>query len=529
MSIIDLKEVNSNQWKAKYEGNYGVYTIKIKTDGTKTDDYSCTCPSNYYPCKHIAIVEKAIKQRINDSKPQNSIDELTINRLLNEVSQKELVDFLVRQARYNPELANAVLLEFAYKMSKKNVNSYPEIIQKALSQLHFGYEDLGSEQDCFEIEVLDQWFDKAQNYIYHNNPVEAMLICKACIEEYASWYEKQDGDMTDYFDPSYEESPFELLASLVHLLPETEKKELFDYCKSEMTKSKYRKTSMFDFFNDLFMELSVACGVDDFIQLQDKLLRETIDKGSYEAQKIYQRKIDFYTSTGQAGKARAILKDNIHIETFRKHLTEQLIAENDLLAAKRLVEDFLKAQVQGNRISPVWLELQLQIAQKERDIPAIRNTSFLLVKNRFDTNYFSIYKSTFSETEWPKAVDFLINNYNELNSRWFNSSVADVLAADKQEKRLMDYVEKYLTIDVLAKYYKGFAASFPEETLVLFRKTMDRYAQDYTGREHYDLILSMFKKMERIKGGSKLVNEMLSNYRVIYKNRRAMMDVLSRY
>ena len=529
MSIFDLQEVASNQWKARYEGNYGVYTIKIKSDGIKTSDFSCSCPSDYYPCKHIAMVEKAIKQRIKDSKGQDSRDESTISRLLDEVSKKELVDFLVRQARYNPDLANTILLEFAHTINKKDVNSYPEIIRKALSPLRFGYEHIGADEDCIEIEVLNQWMDKAQNYIDLNNPVEALLICEACIEEYASWYEKQDSDIADYFDPYYEEKPFELITLLLPVLPETAKKELFDYCKSEMTKLKYRKTAMFDFFNDLLMELSVLSGVDDFIQLQDKLLREAPDKGSYETQKLLQRKIDFYLKTGQADKVRAILNDNVHIELFRKELTEKLITENDLPAAKKLIDEFMITHLQGNRISSVWLELQLQIAQKERDIPTIRNTSFLFLKNRFEAKYYPVYKSTFDETEWPEAVEFLLSNYNDLNNRWFNSSVADVLHAEKLEKRLMEYVEKYLNVDVLAKYYKGFSASFPEETLAMFSKTIDKYAQEYTGREHYELILNMFKKMVKIKGGSKVVNEMLDNYRVVYKNRRAMMEILSRY
>ena len=529
MSIIDLQEVGANQWKAKYKGNYGVYTIKINTDGTKTGDYSCSCPSDYYPCKHIAIVERAIRHRVKDSKGCDSSDELTINRLLNEVSQKELVDFLVGQARYNSDLANSILLEFAHRINKKDVNNYPDIIRKALSPLRFSYEDIGSDEDNIGIEVLNLWMDKAQNYIDLNNPVEALLICKACIEEYASWYEKQDSDITDYFDPCYEEKPFELITSLLPVLPETEKKKLFDYCKLEITKSKYRKTAMFDFFNDLFMELSVSGEADDFILLQEKLLRETPDKSSYEAQTILQRMIDFYKKSNQPDMVRAILKDNVQINTFRKELTEQLIAENDLQAAKLLIDEYFLTYKKEHAYSSSWLELQLQIAQKEGDTSAIRNTSFLFIKGRFEAKYFPVYKSTFDDTEWPEAVELLINHYKELNKRWFNSSIADVLFAEKLEKRLMDYVTKYLTVDVLSKYYKGFAASFPEDTLSLFRKTLDKYAQEYTGREHYELLLSMFKKMVKIKGGSKMVNEMMSNYRVIYKNRRAMMEILSRF
>ncbi|MDR1238780.1 MAG: SWIM zinc finger family protein, partial [Treponema sp.] len=62
--IIDLRETSPNRWQAKYQGNYGVYTIKIATDGKHRGEFSCTCPSDYYPCKHIAIIEEAIAERI---------------------------------------------------------------------------------------------------------------------------------------------------------------------------------------------------------------------------------------------------------------------------------------------------------------------------------------------------------------------------------------------------------------------------------------------------------------------------------
>ncbi|MDR1210743.1 MAG: SWIM zinc finger family protein [Spirochaetaceae bacterium] len=51
--ILDLRETSPNHWQAKYQGNYGVYTIKIATDGKRRGEFSCSCPSDYYPCKHI--------------------------------------------------------------------------------------------------------------------------------------------------------------------------------------------------------------------------------------------------------------------------------------------------------------------------------------------------------------------------------------------------------------------------------------------------------------------------------------------
>ena len=67
-NIISLQETSPNHWRAKYQGNYGVYTIKISTDGKRRGSFSCSCPSDYYPCKHIAIVEAAIAERVAKNK-----------------------------------------------------------------------------------------------------------------------------------------------------------------------------------------------------------------------------------------------------------------------------------------------------------------------------------------------------------------------------------------------------------------------------------------------------------------------------
>jgi hypothetical protein len=76
-------------------------------------------------------------------------------------------------------------------------------LQDALDGLYFDYEDIGYDYDSIEIDVLDQWLDKAQNHVKQNNPKEAILICKACIEEYAAWYEESDCEVLDYIDPAY--------------------------------------------------------------------------------------------------------------------------------------------------------------------------------------------------------------------------------------------------------------------------------------------------------------------------------------
>jgi len=201
MSIIDLQEISPNSWKALYQGNYGIYTIKIKIDGNKTVDFSCSCPSDYYPCKHIPMIEKAIEQRIAESRKDNDKHEIKIEQLLKDLPKDELYDFIIRQAKYNPQLKNAILLQFAHKAKKKakTSNNYTQLLREALDGLHFDQYDIYDNEYNIDIDGLSLWLDKAQEHADQNNPNEAILICKACIEEYASWCETEiAGNLTKH-------------------------------------------------------------------------------------------------------------------------------------------------------------------------------------------------------------------------------------------------------------------------------------------------------------------------------------------
>jgi len=530
MNIIDLQEISPNVWNAKYRGNYGIYTIKIETDGNKTVKFSCSCPSDAYPCKHIPMVEEAIRERIAKSQKSN-YHEITLEQLLKDVSQKELYDFIVRQAQYNPQLKNTILLEFAHKIKKTDttINNYNQLLQDVLDGLYFDYEDIeySDGYDSIEIDALDGWLKKAQDYVKQNNPEEAMLICKACIEEYATWLNETDCDVLDYIEPYYQEEPFAILNQILSM-PEIDYKGLFDYCKSEMLEPKYKKTAMEDNFSELFMKLSAMVGSDDFIVLQDKLLEEIDDKSSYEAKKILQRKIYFYRNSKQPDKADDIIKENLQIESFRAELTKKLMAENKLQEAKKLINEFILKKENEDEWLDSWYELSLQIAQKENNTTEIRHVSFLFIKSRFKAEYYEIYKSTFAKEEWAEEAEKLIKHYEKQEKRWFNSSIADVLRAEKQEERLMKYVENHLDMSILEKYHTAFSSTFPEKTLAMFRQVADKHAQT-TGRDIYERIVSLFRKMANIKGGDEVVREMINQYRVLYKNRKAMMEIINKF
>jgi hypothetical protein len=526
--IISLQETSANNWLAKYRGNYGTYSIRIKIDGKKITEYSCSCPSDYSPCKHINIIKDAIDNRIDESSEDPVENGLTVETILKNIPPVELRDFIVRHAKYDPQLTNKILLEFANKSGVNNGNNYAMILRKALKKVHFDYDDLYDYHDSsIEIDILDELLAKAKEHIARHSFDEAVAICKACIEEYASWMEDVESDIIDYIDPAYQEEPFELLREAA-LSKKVNSNELFNYCFVEMQQSKYSDTQFFDSFNNLLKELATTDNAAKFINLQDALLNKITNPSSHEAEKIISRKIEFYKNNNQLEIAKQLVADNIQIESFRKQVVEQKIAERKFLEAKKLIADFLSVHHNNEfHYHREWNELILTIAQKEKDIPLIRKTAFAYIENYFQEKYYRIYKTTYSKEEWAIELENIIRHY-EKNEKYFSDSIADVLAAEKDAERLMKYIEKHLSVEKLEAYRTHFVSSYPNETLTLFRKAIVQYAEKNTGRSTYEYIVSLFKIIARIEGGKEVITALINQFKIQYKNRRAMMEIFNK-
>jgi len=518
--IVELRKIAENQWKAKYQGNYGVYTIKITTNGKKTVKYSCSCPSDYSPCKHISMIEEAIAKKIAADEKSGGP---RLEDFIGNVSVERLREFIIDQAKYNTELNNAVLIEFSTSTGNAKCNKYSRLIQATLASVPHDEDDYYC-AECLNIDVLDQWIDKARNCVRLKQYDEAVLICKAVIEEYSQWLYNVGENISMNFSLEYESVPFDIINDTIEHI---KKKELFNYCLAEMKKKKYIKTDFYHGFQELLENLAVTVDPDAFIVLQDKLLAGVKDKGSHEAENILRRKINFYLRLGQKKKAWELIKENIQIESFRIKVVKRKIKKQNFSAAKKLINDFIniKGKDPEEYFNDIWYELLLEIAQKEKDIPVVQKLSYKFIEKYFDDEYYQIYKATFSPVEWTDEREKLFLHYSD--KKYFNNSAADFLVAENEIERLLNYVEKHLSMNDLESYYKVFASDYPEKTLEMFKKVLVLYADNNTGRSYYEHILLLLKKMSRIKGGKKVVSDLVADFRKSYKNRRAMMEVLS--
>jgi hypothetical protein len=466
------------------------------------------------------MIEEAITKKIATEEKSGR---LKLEDFIGHVSAERLREFIIEQAKYNTELNNAILIEFSANAGNTKGNRFSKLIQATLASVPHDENDYYLEE-CLNIDALDQWVDKARNCVHLKQFDEAVLICKAVIEEYSQWLYNIGENVSMNFSLEYQSVPFDIINDTIEHI---EKKELFKYCLTEMKKKKYEKTDFYHGFLRLFEEVTAMIDPDAFIGLQDKLFAGVKDKSSHEAENILRRKINFYLRLGQKKKAWDLIKGNMHIESFRMKVVKRKIKKQNFNTAKKLINDFINAKGKDPKkyINDTWFELLLDIAQKEKDTAAVRKLSYRFIEEYFDKEHYQIYKAAFRQAEWKDEREKLFLHYS--GKKCFKNSAADFLVEENEIERLLNYVEKYLSMNNFEEYYEVFASDYPEKTLEMFKKVLLSYAADNTGRYHYEHILSLLREMSRIKSGKKAASDLVKNFRIHYKNRRAMMEVLS--
>jgi hypothetical protein len=476
------------------------------------------------------MVQEAINERI--AKGKGNKENSLVEKIVQNIPEVELKDFVIRTAQYNPTLTQALLLEFSLRQRQTNEKiDYSEIIRTALSEVDIDVEDFYYGEQILEIDPLDDWLKKGKEYADQGKYSEAVSIAKACLEEFAEWFSNESGDLElyDYVSEDYIYMPFAILTKAKennHISAEA----LLEYAQEEIKKTKYRRSRLSNPFNNFIMELIEETDPNAYLKTLENQFEKLSDKTSYQAKVILTEIIDFHNSQNENEKAWEIVRNNIRIESFRKQVVEKLITEQQFKEAKKLINDYIKSKMSEKsyyaNYSSDWDKLLLDIAQKENDIHGIRENAKRLIEDRFILAFYTLYKSTFQTEEWAVEMEKLIKQYGK-DSR-FSYDAADLLVEEKLTERLLKYMEQGSSSEVLRKYYLHLAPDFPGRTIALFKKTI-RTQLESTGRDTYEHAVLLFEDLLKVQGGEKEVLEMIGQYKVLYKNRKAMIEIFDRF
>ena len=78
----------------------------------------------------------------------------------------------------------------------------------------------------------------------------------------------------------------------------------------------------------------------------------------------------------------------------------------------------------------------------------------------------------------------------------------------------------------LQEYERILEKEYSEQILEKYKDEANKMAMYTSDRKHYAHLVSILRKMQKMKGGVKIVEQMATEWKVKYKNRPAMMDEL---
>jgi len=170
-------------------------------------------------------------------------------------------------------------------------------------------------------------------------------------------------------------------------------------------------------------------------------------------------------------------------------------------------------------------------SKKKKDIYCLQGNREAYIEElwRLMLNYeagnleiFKELKGQYSSEEWKSKRAEIFEQLPEY---------AHVEVLYKEEKlydRLLEYVMKSPGLYAVQEYEKVLIKEYPEQILKKYMDEVNHMAAFSSDRKRYKQIVSVLRRMKKIKGGSELVQGIVTEWKYKYKNRPAMMDELRR-
>ena len=309
--------------------------------------------------------------------------------------------------------------------------------------------------------------------------------------------------------------------------------------------SSEEKRKMFDWFTS-HLDGSVIDYLEEYI--------EQIIMGEFEGKEYEQAKLDFIENM----IARSERKDSDWSRDYGvgKWAVRYLEMLQEKKASDEQIKEVCKRYWKNSSVRRYYVDICMK--KKEYDhVLQILDECILLDKqyrgliSEYSEKKKEIYllqgnRSAYIEQLWKLVLEHEPGNlelYRELKKQYTADewlvkreeiygklpAYAHVERLYKEEKlydRLLVYVLNSPGLYALQEYEKVLKKEYPEQILNKYKDEVSKMAVHTSDRKNYAHLVSLLRKMQQMKGGSKLVEQIVAEWKIKYKNRPAMMDEL---
>lgn len=173
----------------------------------------------------------------------------------------------------------------------------------------------------------------------------------------------------------------------------------------------------------------------------------------------------------------------------------------------------------------------LEYNQKKKEIYRLQGNKsayieqlwkLVLEQSAGDLDIYKELKAQYSEKEW------LIKREELFKKLPANAHIDRLYKEEKLYDRLLAYVLKSSGLYAVQTYENVLKKEYPKQILSKYQGEVNKMASCTGNRKHYADLVALLQRMKRIKGGSEIVETIVEEWKIKYRNRPAMMDELSK-
>ena len=158
------------------------------------------------------------------------------------------------------------------------------------------------------------------------------------------------------------------------------------------------------------------------------------------------------------------------------------------------------------------------------DDTAYKNELWKLISeyDKGNLNIFRELKSLYPVDEWEVKRQIIFDNYKNYYG------IEKLYLEEKMYDKLLKVVIESVGLYSLTEYEKVLKPIYEKELLDKYEREVRSMAYRTSDRKFYKQIVSVLERMQKYEKGKELVRNIVTEWRWIYKNRRAMMEELGK-
>lgn len=562
-AVADLEEYEPGEWTAQVWGT-DEYEVGISLNGQKVTSWHCDCPYDGEVCKHVVAVvlairnnESKVKRFVSADKAVNTEPVITkspknkfkkdaeVEKLLSFVEPQQLSQFMLEYASSHPDCKKALLAKFL--PPAKNANT-PEKDYKIEIQLCFdasSYYGKSSRYSRYHEPTID-WvkvFNKIEGYLTkatllaeQHSFKSASSIALQILKSIGENYIEEDLIYMDDLEVNLQcENAGDLLLEIVEHpeAPQTLKLEILKDLRQIEKISTYQAYEVYD-ISLLIDEITLhTLTKEETLMYINQLIEEQKDR--WDLHRLIIKKADILYALNRDEEAEKLIKAHLYLPEIRRQKVEHQIECKHYDEAINLLNEGIHIAEKENHpgIIKKWKETLLSIYEKTDNQPLVVEVcKELFINERGSINYYHKLKKLIPSKEWKVFLNTLMAQ-THFDTYWSGqNNKADIYVAEKEYESLMTTILE-TTPSYQLEYMLHYACYLKEthspKLLALFSEKTYSYAELNVGRNHYEYIARILKEMKKLEGGNAVVKAMVEKFKVMYKRRPAMIEILCEF